>query len=513
VSRPGGAEPERPHGVSGSGTPCDTAGVARTRFVDRRVVAYPVLFAALAVAIIGFWPGYFNADTTGQIFQLKTFDFTDWHSPLLMAAWRPWYDLGFGPGWLLGFTIVVVGGATYVVYRLGLSRLPAALAAGATVLYAPDLGMLGLLGRDAWFLGAILGCWACLVQAIRPPGRARTAWLAAAWLLALAMVAARQNAVVCLPVVAGAMVWLARRDRVPSSPRTRRDLLLRVGAGALVIASVVGALRVAYWGLDVQAAHAEQGPMLYDLFQLSERGHEVLLSPSYYPAQDRTALEQAVRPLQYDSTLHQLLEQPGALWYPVAPAAIGDLHHDWFRAVRDHPGRWLSVRFQLYGRLLGITGPTWWVYHPLAVDNPPDSRPSFEGPTKWTWEYLDLFTADPNPTGGPLHRVWVYLLVTAVAVWRLFRGPADPSRRLLALLGVASLIYAAGWFVGAMDNQFRFMYPNVVMGVVVAVAWAGLNWRDRRARRALVEPVSGGDPLEDEEVVEAELEPLGAHHV
>jgi hypothetical protein len=488
----------------------------RTRLVDRRALAYPVLGVAVGASIIGFWPGYFNADTATQIAQLKSFHFTDWHSPLLMAAWRPFYDLGFGPGWLLAVTIVVVGAGIYGILRLGLARVPAAAAAGAIVLYAPELGMLGLLGRDAWFLGAVLGCWAALARATGPPGRARTAWLGVAVVFAIAMVAARQNAVVCLPVVAWAVVGSARRGRDPEPrPPTRgRDTWVRLGLAAAVCAVVVGVVRTASWALDVQAAHAEQGPMLYDLFQMSEREHALLLSSSYYPAQDLARLERAVEPLRYDATLQALVAQPGVLWYPIGSDRIGDLHHDWFRALREHPGTWLSVRFQLYGRLLGVTGPSWWVYQPVAVDNPSDSRPTLTGPTKWTWEYLDLFTADPNPTGGPLHRVWPYLLVTAVATWRLGRSRTDPARRLLALLGLASLVYNAGWFLGAMDEQYRFMYPNVVLGVVVAVGWAGLAWRDRTAAGPADRKgrPSDHDPLEHEEVVEPELEPLGAHH-
>jgi hypothetical protein len=474
--------------------------------LERRSLAYPVLVLASLALTAGFWPGYWNGDTVGQLQQMQSGQYTDWHAPLLIAAWKPLYDLGFGPGWLLGSTIAVVCLGAYGTYRLGMPRVVAAVAAAATIWFPPVAGFLGVIGRDAWFLAGVLATTAALAQAARRPRARRRPWLVLAVAGMLLTLAARQNGAVCLPVLAGATVWLWRRPDDPSAPapRDRRDRLRGVGLVVGMLVLVVGVQRIAYVAIGVQASHPEQAPMLYDLMQLSVRGDEVLMGPSYFPAQSVDPLRATVQPLTYDGPL-AALRASGAITYPVPPNLAGDVRDDWLHAIVEHPIGWLRVRSELYGRNMGITGPTWWVYHPLTVDNPPSARPRFSGPTRAMWEYLDAFTANPNPTGGPLHRVWVYVLATAVAAVALARR-RDVAARLVALLALASIVYNAAWFVGAMDLQYRFMFPNVALGVVVVGTWAGLAVRGRRARRASALGAGAGAHEADEEAAEDELQ-------
>ena len=52
--------------------------------------------------------------------------------------------------------------------------------------------------------------------------------------------------------------------------------------------------------------------MLYDLFQLSDREHELLLDSGYFPGQDLAALEEATEPFGYNSVLAPLMHTPRA---------------------------------------------------------------------------------------------------------------------------------------------------------------------------------------------------------
>jgi hypothetical protein len=475
-------------------------------------LAYALLAVAVAVAVAGFWPGYWNADTRSQVGELRSFDFTDWHSPALMALWRPWYDLGFGPGWLVALTIAVVAVSSYTIFRLSWERVPAALAAAATLAYAPVLGVLGVVGRDAWFVALVLGCWACLARgSARPPGRARTAWLAAAAVACVLAVAARQNGLVIVPVVAAAVVWLYRLDRPRASTRSAGARAAgTLAAASLMLVGVVAVQRAVYVALDVASWHPEQGAMLYDLFQLSEREHELLLDPSYYPGQDLAALEEAAEPFRYNSVLAPLIQTPGNFWYPVVGTSYERLRSDWLDAIADHPTSWLSVRWELYRRVIGISGPPAGAFHPYVIDNPPSSRPSLSSaPTRWMMKYLGRFTPSARPDGGPLHRAWPYLLVTAVAVVRLAARHEHRTRALLALLGVASLLYNLAWFFVAMEDQYRFVYPNVVLAVVIVISWAGLARRDHQGRRLEASEVAAGDELA---ASEATTDDAAGHH-
>jgi len=276
---------------------------------------------------------------------------------------------------------------------------------------------------------------------------------------------------------------------------------------ALSLATVV-VVRGAYPVLGVESTHPEQAIMLYDLAQLSVREGELLYGPEYFPSQRLDSVREVTHPLQL-AGVYVLAERGELLSWPLPADVADELRGDWLSAVRRNVGEWLSMRWEMYSRTIGLSGPTWWVYQTVSPDNPPEHQLTMEGPTKLMWEYLDVFTADPNPTGGPLHRVWVYLVLTAVAAWRLLRhGWADPPRRLLGLLGVVSLLYNATWFVGAMEPQYRFVYPNVVFGVVVVLGWIGLDVVPAARRRW--SGVAAGDPGQRQE--EAAEEQLQADH-
>ena len=153
---------------------------------------------------------------------------------------------------------------------------------------------------------------------------------------------------------------------------------------------------------------------------------------------------------------------------PVTGSRYDSLRRAWSSAVKERPGDYLLVRLKLLARMAAITGPP----DPVFQDPPggPGLLPRFPALAQRATDYLFAFTDNHNVlAGGPLHRTWVYLLVIlAGAVW-LLRRRRRPGDLVLGLLCVALLVFVVVVALAAPSGYYRFLYPDVAGGTVVAV--------------------------------------------
>lgn len=432
-----------------------------------------------------------NADTLDEIRQVISGNLSDYHAPLLLGVWHLVWGVGVGPGWVLAAQVCCFVAGTYMLMRLAFGPLGAAIAASVVTLVPQTYGELGLVGRDTWYTALLLLSAGTLAQGFasgspRSP-RARAVALAASLGAAWLAVAARENAVTSIAVIIGAAVAfvLWSRWRVPA-----RNLPARAGRLGIVIVGAIATTAVFYASqsalnsvLGVRSVHPEQYIYDFDLAGMSTRENRDLFPKSIVPPNRLANLK---RLFSIDDVSTEIIP-PG---HPLPVALLtGDqvaaVRAADIRAVEADPGTWLGLHWDEFLRQISITRQSNVIMHPGIDRNQLGLHRSFPGLDGVASSYVEAFDATeiPDPQGGMIFDIWIYLLVAAAGTASL-RHWRDPRALVLGALSLSSLTYQLGVFL-SMGVQYRLEYPTVVTGVVLLAAGGRLLVaRARRSSRA-----------------------------
>lgn len=404
----------------------------------------------LLIAVPSF-PGRANFDTISMVENMDAGAYTDWWSPLLMIAWKPFYELGFGLGFILlgqiAAMFVAVGALVRPLFR---TQWAAVLAAAAVCLFPTSYAMLINVIRDTWFTVAILGCLA-VVYRTRQPRPIHGALLA---LGLLTVMAARQNGVPVVMVLAGAAAlhWgFVARYRT-----TVRRAAAAVVVGVIVGVAVFGLAQAMVRVADVEATGPEAVLYYVDVDEMSTRVGEFLV-PDVFLRQPVT-LDQLAEERNYRL---EHVEQWMDLRLPPEdrPAA----REAWIDAVTEHPVVYLQSRWQLFTRQAGWSGAPLEAHFPTDVSNA-------EFPLRWPGlaerasGYLEMFDGGEWYQGGFVHRGWPYVVVAGIAAWRLGRR----APLLFTIPAIQGAVFA-GLFFLAPISKARLIYPVYALGLVALV--------------------------------------------
>jgi hypothetical protein len=178
--------------------------------------------------------------------------------------------------------------------------------------------------------------------------------------------------------------------------------------------------------------------------------------------------------------------------FPVRPTLVDELRSSWLNAIQDHPGSYIDTRWDLWLAEIGWNGNVLWIQHPNVDPNPWGYRPTFPALEKRANEYVARFAASSDLSGGPLYKVWLYLLVDLVGI--LYLRHPDPRRHVLGALALTAVMYEVTFLFGAMGNQYRYSFPAVAVALVVGcVASRDLVARLAAGREnASPQPVASG---------------------
>ncbi|HSR23799.1 MAG TPA: hypothetical protein VLW53_09635, partial [Candidatus Eisenbacteria bacterium] len=235
-------------------------------------------------------------------------------------------------------------------------------------------------------------------------------------------------------------------------------------AGASVVAASIAGLQ--YPVLHAVQTHPEQTTIAYDLVRMSVREGVVLLPRDAYPRQDVGYLARRSTPGDVDALL---FGSDPAIAGPFEGARLDALRAAWLTAIRERPDIYLRVRALSALLQLNITSAPNAAYYGAP---PPEYGFELLSPRlhQDAVAYLALgSTPDAiGHPGGRLDPAWMYVLLLAVAVaagLRL-RGPAGAVH---VLLGAALLAYTVELLLLSPVVTYRYMYPSVVTGTVLAV--------------------------------------------
>ena len=453
-----------------------------------RVIAAGVLALTTALVWVGFAPGHMGVDTLGEIAGVDSGDFTNRHAPLLEALWRPFYELGIGPGVVLLGQISTFLAGGYLVLRANLRRVSAALIAAAIALSPPVLGMLGSLTRDTWFAAFLLLGFGLAVRLAQREPVNRGRWAIAIVLVVALALASRQNAAAAVAplgvLLAHQLLGARPRDRAGLVARmsSRRPLVAAAAVAILAITALVAAQFLATRAIGARDVNPEQYLYIYDLAAASEREDENLFPPAVLPEGGLAAVESG---WEVDSMVFLNFGDSPAIASPLEPEPMRALRDAWWDELSSDPLGYLETRTRLFLHQLSIGTPPTTVLPPGIPANEWGYDIWFPAANDLALDYLSPFLNERREflvyelDGGPLYTVWLYLLIAAGAAVVLLRRGRAAVEIAVGALALSALTLQAGLFLGAMGTAYRFEFPAVAAALFAApVAIAVL----RRAR-------------------------------
>jgi len=436
-----------------------------------------ILLLACALCAVAFWPGRMNADTLAQIGAIEHGTFSNKYAPLLQAIWYPFFHIGIGPGWVLAGTLVVCAAGAFVVLLAVARPVLAALGTALVILSPQAFGLLGLIGRDAWFLAASLVMFAALVLLERGGERHRLAFVALALAGGWMALAARQNAVPVVLVVYACVAWSYLRAR----PQTIAPLKKLALVGAVAFAAVCGVwmsqvgLRAA---LGVTDDHTIATLQLYDLGAISAHDHH-----DYFPhfGGRRPNLDTFEQVWDPDDVLSVFNGPDPEFSGPTTARRAELINEAWKRRLTSEPLTFLKLRTKLYLREISLTRQPRFIYHGGIDGNLSGYQTTFVRANEQANAYLRRFTNEAAES-GIVFRAWIYLLVCLVALIAAIAFRGRQSLLICALSGSA-LAYQSGLFVASPGVAYRLEFPVIVFAEILILILVALGVEELRRRR------------------------------
>lgn len=480
------------------------AARSRPRWHERRSLALGLLVVAACLVAFAYWPGHMSSDSFSMYSQaLGREPLGDWHTPILVMLWRAVALVYQGVGLIMLAGVLGMAIGAYGVLRLAFGRVAAGALGGAVLFFPPVLSFVGVISRDVWFVDLML----LSVGALRLAHQRRhRGWLVAAGLCLWLALAARQNGVFAVIVLAAALLGVNRALRqtagyVPRHRRGRRPAgegaaaerrggrvgtaLWRLMAPGLLVTGFVISQFAIIAIAPVQSLHPEQAVYIYDLAALSVRNDEILLDPEVFPSQDLEQLEAAWNPNDLGGLL---FSQDPMIRFWLGADTVAELRDDWLDAVLEHPDDWARIRGDVFRRQSAIGQPSLWVTHPGIDPNGFGIHLRFTEAHEVLEDYLDPFIVDANNDGTALFSPFYYGIAgLVVALVGLRRHPRRNA--LAAWLGFAVVVYTLTPLAPTTGATYRYSYFTVVGGLVCAVVLLG--WLVQLVRRpAAAEPMA-----------------------
>ncbi len=460
-----------------------------------RLTVAAVIALTAAVIVACFAPGRMNVDTLYQLNEISTGDFTNQHAPVLEAIWKPFYDLGIGPGAVLFAQVLafLVGG--YLVLRVAFRPIPSALAVAAISFFPPVFLMLGTLMRDTWFTALLVLTAGLAIRAVQAEPRHRTAWLVGVAFAVWLTLAARQNAAPALAPICIVLVYLLLAKVSP----TWKRVATATGAAVLGLGLMIGSLALFVKAIDARDINPEQYLYIYDVGAASIREEENLFPPDVMAQRDFEPIEQA---WTVDNVIPLIFGTDALVVPPLAPEAFDSLREAWLDQLSSDPLGYLGSRMELFAHQLSFGAEPVLV---AAEETAFGYAHWFQSANDVANDYLAVFTrADqdffiPLLFGGVLFTVWVYLLAAIGAAVALVRRGTPAPVLLAGALALSALTLQAGLFFGAMGVAYRFEFSVVAVALLtVPVAVVAV-----RRGREVPAPSSASDVREAPQNVQA----------
>jgi hypothetical protein len=438
---------------------------------------YLVCIAGFVLCVVAFYPGYLSPDSIRQLSEGRAWSFTDWHPPLMAAAWGIVDRAVPGPFGMLVLQNSVFWGALALFWRATYRRsVWPGLCLVASGFLPSVLALLSTIWKDVG-LGASLLLASALLYTARREGSRRALLLSIPFLFYGYGV--RQNAAPAILPLAlwtgfvACRVWpllqrkAARRFRIG-------PLALGLAYFLLLTVAVLATTRLLTGG---RSSYILQVVLLHDLAAVSTERGEALLPDYVQQGEGFTLARVAACYRPEDATAIYKCGAPG-LSLTGNPEEIAALRAKWFEVVTANMAVYLRHRWEVFKWATGL-GKEHVCFPYLATSH------SFGGYEVNVWRIHQFLRAvfwklrDTLLFRGFFWLLVSLALLSAAAVGRL-RGDLEA----VFVLSSSGLLYGLAYFFVATSCDFRFFWWTVLASLA-SLALVLLYAVERgRARRA-----------------------------
>lgn len=437
-----------------------------------------VSFAWIGVSafiVFLFDPGIMSADSIASLQQARSFEFDDWHPPLMALIWSLLDRIISGSaGMLLAqamlFTYACSSLCAYAFPNLS-ARFPRWLITVVFSLFPPVMTLTGMIWKDVWASALLLLALAHLFRMRdSTSAEARLGQGLIVMLFCLAAIAFRHNAMAATAGLLAGANYLMLSSNLGQGVR-----LLAASATGVVIAFVLFFCVSFANSLIAKAAHPTTAIYLHDIAGIivysddAENAAELVLAD---PA------ELTDRPDEFLSRVYATYTPSAAgrvirtSKKPHTPFSlrVDSLEHDAEGAQRIHktlikkyPIAYLKHRTQAFACLLRLCDSKMWVYRSYVM-NRDFAFPETLNQDSWQYAMRKVFL---TPRLAPIYHPGFWLLVTllggAIGLVRIIRsGPGAPS--LLLFMGLSSAGLAVSLYFTSPIESFRYMHWSMLLG-------------------------------------------------
>ncbi len=459
--------------------------MAKVLAVIPRALVYAILVIACAAVLVANLPGQMSYDSVQALYAVRHGLPPTFSSPLMLALLRVSDRISHGTALFVAVDVLLfflsLGGLSLGRRAPSFWAVPVAVLIGLSPL---TLLTQGVVWHDVLFADLAIAGFTSLVLAAWTwdAPRARLLWIVCSGVLLALAALSRQNGVLCLPIAAIALWFIARA----------RGMRLPIGAAAAFFVGSLALVVVANEALSAASGNAAYrgGVKMVQMYDI------VGMLSLHDPAGIRTLdggdarLGRAIRreskafsPYRVDDIE---LHAP-ALWVFLQAQPAAAISRQWRTLVASDPGSYLRTRLAVFSQLLftpslarcepvfaGIDGKPAWL---RALGLREGRRPQDVA----LESYSERFFRTPI-----FSQVFYAALALGLVVFLILRG--ETADLAVAAMLVAALAVAASYFFIAISCSFRLFYFLDASAAAAALYVSARPRLRRKTRRSATGP-------------------------
>lgn len=402
-----------------------------------------------AFTILAFFPGFMSADSLAQYESSKSFEYTDWHPPVMAWLWSLLNQVSDGPQGMLVWHLFLLWSALFLLYAHAFPISRNAWAFFAVGFLPWLLNFAGVVWKD---VGTAFALALAVGLGLSKPRPVSIGLSAVMLFYALCL---RYNALFALPPL---LIFFWSRWS-PRASRLKILFLSVVTLGFMLLATNL----VNYSLLKARKTSPSSYMMVDDLAYLSLRSEKSLLPGIEYRDIQKCALREIGQNRLVGRSFCLAEGRDFAKGNPLNTPDMGKI---WLAQVFSHPLEYARFRLAAFAYLLRSSQEApYYIWHP-GID--PNSLGLSQTDSKLT-QFVRGWVNSSAKFAPEMFKPFTWLIVgVLVAAAGLLQARSNTSNAAVAL-STSSLFYILGYVPATPMADFRYVYWSVVATSIAAV--------------------------------------------
>ena len=438
-----------------------------------------VWLAIAAFIMLMFYPGIMSNDSIASLRQARSFEFNDWHPPVMAMIWSVFDRIVEGPaGMLLAQAALYAYGCSALcaqAFPKLSTRFPRWLVVVVFSLFPPVMTLSGMIWKDIWMSAFLLLALVHLFRMREAASvRRRHAHGAIVVLFCLVATAFRHNALAATAGLLAGAAYLAL------SMQGKGWRLLLASAGGVATAFALYLAVSMFNRLVAQPGNPTTAIYLYDMAGIivysgdAEAAAQRLLSHPVAFTDNRGQFLRRIYQRYSPAVAGNVISTTSR---PDAPFSLNVYRHHDAEGVRNahrdlvraYPLAYLKHRTTAFSCLLQLCDRQEWVNHSYVL-NPQYALPKTLAPDSVQYRLRSIMLSSRL---APLYHPGFWLLVTVaggiIGFIRIVREPATATPSLLLFMGLSGIGLAFSLYFTSPIESFRYMHWVMLLGWTMVI--------------------------------------------